>query len=233
MAISANSVPVRDAAIRLGVSERRVRAMIDSERLPAEKIAGVWWIPQAALAARARGGSRSGRSLGADNAWAALLLASGERELPWLSRQARWRVSAALRDHGVAGLSGRLGARGRARTYSAHPGELRYLAERPELMLTGERAVDAHGLGLQGGESLNAYVSSDLLPRVVEEHALEAVALGDDGNVVLREVPSGIWHRVGRRVAPLAAVLVDLAESDDPRSRRIGTQGLKQLDERL
>ena len=232
MATPANSTPVRDAAARLGVSERRVRAMIDSGRLPAEKIAGVWWIQRSALAARARGEARSGRSLSAGNAWGALLLASGERDLPWLSRQARWRVSSALRDQGVAGLIGRLGARGQARTYSAHPGELRYLGERRELMLTGASAADAHRLGLHGGESLDAYVSSDALAHVVEEHALEEVPLGDSGNVVLRAVPSALWERVGRRVAPLAAVLIDLAESDDPRSRRVGTQRLEELDGR-
>jgi excisionase family DNA binding protein len=232
MATPTNSTPVSEAAARLGVSERRVRAMIDSGRLPAEKVAGVWWIPQSAVAARARSGSRSGRSLSPDNAWAALLLASGETEVPWLSRQARWRLSSVLRDQGVKGLVGRLGARGWTRAYNGHPGEFRYPGERSELMLTGASAAEAHRLDLHGGESLDAYVSSGSLARIVDEHALEEVPLGEPGNVVLREVASGLWERVGRRVAPLAAVLVDLSESDDPRSRRVGTHGLKDLDER-
>ncbi len=161
-----------------------------------------------------------------------MLLASGESNVSWLTRQARWRLTSSLREQGIAALAGRLGARARMRNYAAHPGELRHLAERPELMLTGASAADSYGLGLHGSESLDAYVSCDSLTRIVLEHALEEAPLREPGNVVLRELPSGLWERVARRVSPLAAVLVDLTESDDPRSRRIGSRGLVDVSER-
>ena len=97
-------------------------------------------------------------------------------------------------------------------------------------MLTGSSAADAHRLGLQGGDAVEAYVSSDSLARIVDEHALEADSLSEGGNVLLRAMPDDVWKRVQRKVAPLAAVLVDLSESDDPRSRRVGLAGLDSLD---
>jgi excisionase family DNA binding protein len=226
----ADSVPVGEAARRLGVNEQRVRAMIASGRLPAEKLGGVWWIPQRALA-RDRGAAVSpGRPLTAAHAWAALLLASGENGLAWISRQSRWRLRSALRAAGVEGLVGRLVNRGGPHAYQAHPGELSYLTERPEVMLTGPSAADAHGLGLQGGGELHAYVPAAALDRIGNEHALESADFSGTANVVLRAVPDDVWEHVLRPVAPLAAVLVDLIEDPDPRARRVGTAGLRRLD---
>jgi len=46
---------------------------------------------------------------------------------------------------------------------------------------------------------------------------------------VLRELPDGI-PRFRDRIAPLAAVALDLAEQADPRCARIGNRVLRQLD---
>jgi hypothetical protein len=43
-------------------------------------------------------------------------------------------------------------------------------------------------------------------------------------------VPNDIWVRVHRPVAPIAAVLVDLAEHLDARARRVAQQGARRLD---
>jgi excisionase family DNA binding protein len=172
MASITDSVPVGEAAQRLGISEQRVRAMIASGRLPAEKLGGVWWISQRALACERFAAPSPGRPFTAAHAWAALVLASGENDLSWISRQSRWRIRSALRSSGVEGLSGRLVNRGAPHAYQAHPGELSYLAEEPEVMRTGPSAADAHGLGLHGSDELHAYVPAAALDRIRSEHAL-------------------------------------------------------------
>ena len=60
---------------------------------------------------------------------------------------------------------------------------------------------------------------------IVAEHAL----LGGPRAVTVRWVPDEVWAEVDAaagRVAPRAAVLVDLLESDDPRARREAARAL-------
>ena len=79
---------VHDAAKRLGVSDRRVRALIDSGRLRAERLGRAWMIDPNALAS-VHGERLAGRPLGPEAAWAELL---GEREAPDLdASMARFR----------------------------------------------------------------------------------------------------------------------------------------------
>ncbi len=75
-------ISVSDAAKRLGVSDRRVRALIDSGRLRAQRLGRVWMIHPAALGSV--DGERSpGRPLNAESAWAELL---GDRDAPFADR---------------------------------------------------------------------------------------------------------------------------------------------------
>jgi excisionase family DNA binding protein len=69
---------VHDAAQRLGVSDRRVRALIDSGRLRAQRLGRVWMIEPSALGS-VDGERAPGRPLNADSAWAELL---GDRQAP-------------------------------------------------------------------------------------------------------------------------------------------------------
>lgn len=75
---SVPSVSVSDAALSLGAGEQRVHAMISAGSIDAEKIAGAWLIPATSLARLAASYRQGGRPLSAANAWALLLLASGE-----------------------------------------------------------------------------------------------------------------------------------------------------------
>lgn len=69
---------VHDAAERLGVSDRRVRAMIDSGRLRAQRLGRAWMIEPSALGG-VDGERSAGRPLSPDSAWAELL---GDRLAP-------------------------------------------------------------------------------------------------------------------------------------------------------
>jgi hypothetical protein len=224
--VSVPSLPVSDAAQRLGVSEQRVRAMISAGSIEAEKVAGVWWIPAASFAMLTVSHRQGGRPLSATSAWALLLLASGE-PVEWASSKVRSRTAATLDDHGLGGAFGKLGRRAARHVYEVHVAELSRLAGSADLMLGGVSAAGAHKLGLQGGDELEAYVAAGAIAGIAKRHGLVA---GGEPNVVLRAVPDEIWSIVRRRVAPIAVVLADLAEHSDARARRVAYDRAGRLD---
>lgn len=69
---------VAEAAERLGVSDRRVRALIDSGRLRAQRLGRIWMIEPTALGS-VEGERSPGRPLSAEAAWSELL---GDRDAP-------------------------------------------------------------------------------------------------------------------------------------------------------
>jgi hypothetical protein len=82
-------------------------------------------------------------------------------------------------------------------------------------MRTGISAADL--VGVYGGtRDIEMYAPAGYRDAIIDEHALE---LGE-GPVLLRGVPDALWPAVRRDVAPVAAVLVDLLEHEDPRARR-------------
>src|SRR4051812_43271646 len=66
-------IGVQEAAARLGVSDRRVRALIDSERLAARRAGGRWLIDEAGLS----GGVVASRPMSPRMAWAFIVALSG------------------------------------------------------------------------------------------------------------------------------------------------------------
>lgn len=224
--ISVPSLPVSDAAHRLGVSDQRVRAMISTGVVDAQKVAGTWWISAESLARAVAQSRPAGRPFGPESAWSLLLIASGE-PVTWASPRVRWRASVALREKGLAESFGKLGNRAVRHAYQAHPAELPRLAGREDLMLGGVSAAATHRLGLQGGNEVEAYVAADAIEHVAQRHGL---ARGSETNVVLRAIPEGLWPVLRRPVAPLAAVLADLDEHTDPRARRVGHERAVRLD---
>jgi hypothetical protein len=224
--VSVPSLPVSDTAQRLGVSEQRVRAMIGAGSIEAEKVAGAWLIPAASVARLVASHREGGRPLSAASAWALLLLASGE-PVGWASSKVRSRMAGALEEHGLDGAFGKLGRRAARHVYEAHVAELSRLADSADLMLGGVSAASAYKLGLQGGDELEAYVAAGAIEGVAKRHGLVA---GGEPNVVLRAVPDDIWSIVHRRVAPIVAVLADLAEHSDARARRVAYDRAGRLD---
>lgn len=225
--VSVPSVPVSDAAHRLGVSEQRVRALISAGAIEAEKVAGSWWIPAQSLARQvAVGRSSGGRPLSPEGAWALLLTASQE-PVEWGSPRMHRRVSVALSELGLSGSFGKLSNRAQRHAFAAHPSELGRLLESSELMPSGVSASTAHRLGLQGGDGVEAYVAASAIQRLAAQHGL----LHDrESNIILRSVPDGLWTVLHRPIAPIAAVLTDLAEHADARARRIAHEEAARLD---
>jgi hypothetical protein len=140
-------------------------------------------------------------------------------------------VRQSLKARGLNELKLRLAQRAEPKRFFAHPGELKRLQSRPDLAKSGISAAGAYGLDLVAGAEVDGYVRAGDLAAVERDHALEP-AEGMDGNVLLRVVPDHAWHLSGR-LAPLAAVAIDLSEEADARSSRAGKKAIDGIERAL
>jgi hypothetical protein len=204
-----------------------VRALLAAGQLAGDKLGGRWVVSQESVQARRRIPQARGRQLHSANAWSALLLASGERSQLGEQRD-RARVLALLDDRGIQGLRPRLRDRAVVQRFYGHPGVLAHFTDAGPLCRSGASAAGAHELGLVTGEEVDAYIADHDADAVAKQFGLEPRDAG--ANVVLRLLPPGLERVASGRVAPLAAVAVDLAEQPEPRAARIGHQVLERLD---
>jgi excisionase family DNA binding protein len=223
---------VPQAAERLGLHPTRVRRLITSGDLSAQKLGRDWLIDVESLE-RLRAADRPrGRPLAPAHAWAILWLASGEPQLQamaadWLEP---WTISRLRRamDRGTWRLRlPLLRRRAQLATFSIQPADaLRLLADR-RLVATGASAAHVHGFGAMTTEVVEAYVAAGDGEPVRKLHRLTS-----DGRPNVRlHVIDGDWpFPPGSRHAPRIAVAADLAEGNDPRRREAG---LTYLAERL
>lgn len=114
-------ISVPEAARTLELSPARVRAMASQGQLPALKIADRWLVERSAVEQRRMQKAVRGRRFTPWNAWALLLLASGE-DAPELDPSVRSRLKRALALEGFGDLAPRLGNRADVSMYRAHPG---------------------------------------------------------------------------------------------------------------
>jgi hypothetical protein len=189
----------------------------------------VWLIDRASIEQRRAHRAPAGRPLSASNAWRVLLLASGEGIGEDADPVVRWRVREALDRRGLDGLRGLLRRYAAPRCFWGLPGELRRLRKRDDAVLAGSSAAAGHHLDLLSGDRVDVYVSASRAPGLQREHALQPAA-GVEANVVLRLVPDEAWPLLaGRRLAPLAAVAIALAEHPDPRAARVGRELIERI----
>jgi excisionase family DNA binding protein len=217
---------VAEVAERLSVNPSRVRAMLASGVLGGEKVGGRWLVHDDSVSARERCPGERGRQLSAANAWGVLAIASG-KPASWLSASKQRHIRGLLDERGLFRFVPRLRHRARRLEFFAHPGVLRHLAASAEIVRTGASAASAHELGLVAGDELDAYVAEASLSDLADRWALEPRRR--NANLVLRALPDGLWP-FDERIAPIAAVVVDLAENVDERSLRIGRHHLEALD---
>jgi excisionase family DNA binding protein len=225
-----NPIAVPEAARLLKLSPSRVRLMASKGQLPAAKIGDRWVIEREAVEQRRLQKPPRGRRFTPRNAWAILLLASGE-EVPALDSVNRSRLRKALALEGLKGLEPRLRPRAEIFNYQAHPGEIAYVLEDEALLPSGISAAGSINAGILPGREADGYIAQSQLQSFVAEHALLPADVG--GNVQLRVVPVDLWvsfELSGRAVAPPAAVALDLAEDPDPRSRAAGRNALRDVD---
>ena len=221
-------VSIREAARRLQLSPRRLRALALAGRIPARRIDERQWVVDvdvAQLAAYAR--HAPGRPLSARSCWALLAVADGHEPAAGLSASERARArerARALADVPVGWLSGRASIH----RFAAHRGVLDHLAEDERLVLGGGSAAQHHGADLIALERVEAYVREADLEPLVAGYALRP-ALAGAANVLLR-VPGRAWpFGSASRIAPAPTVGVDLVDAADERSVRAGRALLRRL----
>ena len=216
-----NLVSVDQAARALGVSPRRVRALIASQRVPAVRIGRNWALDRSLL--RSHGLRRGGRPLSAANAWALLVLLNGS-QAPWLDAFSRSRLKRRLLSR--AWLEKALeSSEPRAAIYSWRvlPSDLPKL-QHYGLVRSG-LAAPIPGLDIVPMDNeLDGYVSSKALAQI--EKQLRPAKSPDNPNVVLR-VPSQPWILSQGPIAPPAVVAADLLAHRDSRVARAGRKLLQ------
>lgn len=212
-------VSVAEAAEELGVSERRVRQMLDDGSLTGRRIGRSWVIDLAEVHRRGRRPAPKGRPWSPRSAWALLAVLDGEPSA--LSPTERSRARRRVRG-GIEPLVDRLRARADERSFYAHPGVLSRLAAEPEIVRGGVSALVDHGLDLVVESEFDGYVRGRDLDAVVSRFALDGEA--ERPNVLLRVVSDDCWpFAPDQRVAGRAVVAADLLDSDDTRTARAGS----------
>ncbi len=219
-------VTVAEAASRLGVTADAVRRLIRAKELAAERIGRSYLLRVDDVERRVDLAPASGRRLTPAHAWGLLALAAGDPAPPWLDRVTRYRLRRLLDERGLAGLRSRLTARARRLNYRAHPSQLARLRSDPAVMLAGASAASQLKLGPLAGEMVDVYVDELELENVVNRHHLRA---SRDPNVVLRVVPRFTDRWARPHIAPVSAVVLDLLDDPDPRTREAAEQALATL----
>jgi excisionase family DNA binding protein len=220
-------ISIPQAADVLRLSPGRVHALVAHGQIPAVKVGGRWLLERGEVERRRRQGALRGRPFAPHNAWALLRLASGE-DPGELDSSVRSRMRKVLANERLEGLAPRLARRGELLYFEGHRGEVPYVVRDPRLVASGVSAAGAHGLDLVSGQEVDGYIRAGAVGKLAADHALRPGSRG--ANVRLRAVPDRAWSFPAEaRIAPLAAVALDLAEDADPRSAAAGREALASL----
>jgi hypothetical protein len=218
-------VSVADAATRLGLSERRVRALAAKGQVPAQKIANRWFVEVDRLSERRRSAGARGRPFSDRHALGLLFLASGE-DPQWLSAYEKWR----LRRYALPRLSDlmpRLNQRAGVHSVRAPESLVKRLANDPNFIRSGVSAADHYRADISSRSVLDGYYKERAFKNLVYRYALQPVPEGE-ANLVVRGIEDDTALS-RRQFMPVAVVAADLADSADARTRRAGMQLMRGL----
>ena len=230
-----SDLSVAEAAQRLQVSPRRVRALLEDGRLQGRQVAGRWLLPSRAVDHRQRAAPASGRPLSPASAWHALaILAKADDFISHLpapvKSRARGRAEALRNISPSAEVARRwqsaLARRAEIYEYYAHPSVLQRLLDDPAVVRSGISAVGDHGAGLMVLSGAEGYVLSRDLPHLESKYALNPNIDAAQANVrvhVVADDRAAEWLFL-HRVAPAAVVAADLVERDSSRDRAAGVK---------
>ncbi|CAN5163671.1 hypothetical protein BH09ACT10_BH09ACT10_11100 [soil metagenome] len=206
------NISVNDAAKRSGLSPRRIRELIASGRLQAERVGASWIIDEAVLASFE---PRIGRPMSSRNAWGLAQLFAGEHpsvspsELSRL-RKRRNELVRADEDRVAQILRSWMAERAERRLYRVARPDLPSLLADDDLVVSG---LSDPRSGLSAAGMAEGYVLADKLDALIRRHLLiEADEL--NSNVVLH-----VSDQPVEAVSPFL-VAADLAEYNSPRENQ-------------
>lgn len=223
-------ISVAEAADRLGVNVQRVHQRIADGSLPAERVGHQWVIDQIHLE---RLDTRpAGRPLSAKSAWLMVRLSvaghaerdrastAAERSLAQMRLNrlllcAAWPVDDAAGVPDAIARQVRVLMRSRAQRHELQvsPRDLSALRGDSRIRLAGLSRPDS---GIASGDIVEAYVSADVMERLLHDYLL-VTAGPDDANVVLHEVDPTVASQLDLLLDSWLVLAADLAEHQRPR----------------
>ncbi len=212
---------VTAAAEMLAVTPQAVRDLIAAGELGAQRIGRMFVVPRSQVELLARAPRPVGRPLAPATAWQLIAVLSG-RSPRSVGTTRPGRLREQLCRGNAAELAARLKVRARPQDLDLTTGTWRRLLEDPRVVPSGA------GLSL----TLDAYVTAEALPAVVERYRLRPVGQRQvAGPFVLRAVPRSVPASLAPRRprAPEAAQLLDAFESADADRHTEGSLGLARL----
>lgn len=228
----------REAAARLGVSQARVRALVNSGGLTARRVGTLWLIDSASIEHQrslTTAGATS-RAMSPRVAWAAADLADGGTAA-WLSATQRSRLRRRLSSTTEVDVVRRwMNRRGSTvHRYKVGPKDLTALLTDSRVVRTGISTVESYRLGLGTGGAADVYVSSEDLGQLVKGYVLLPTGRG---NLTVRVDDSGPNRAASRTIdgqlmVPRLIAGADLADDTDARTRSAGRRLLTQVLEEL
>lgn len=197
---------MKEVAAQLGVSERRVRQLIDGGALPARRVAGRLLVEEAGIP-RSR---PVARPMSPRIAWAFIRLLSSEtvpdvsdRELARLEGKHR---SLLASPRPAVLLRSWLRSRAQLLRLAVSSSDVEELLEDPRLVPSGISDAQSE---MSAGREAEAYVRPGDVEQLMADHLMAAV------------IPANVWlHVVDRPIArpvPIGLVIADLADHDRAR----------------
>jgi len=207
----------KEAARRLGVSQTRVRQLIDAGDLAADQIGGRWIVSDESLYRLNSRQRPGGRPFSPRIAWGVLSEISGV-DPHWLTAPERSRIRRRVADRDWLSLAPRLRSRSTVNRLRSHRSVPAQLVANSRIILGG---VSAGFAGVIAAGECEGYVREDEFTGIVDRYLLEPSEA--DANVLLRVVPLQEWRfQPTQHVASSAVVAFDLLDAGDPRSVEAG-----------
>lgn len=222
-------IAVEEAAQRLGVSESRIRQLLNAGDLSGRRIGRAWLVDGDDVARLQGQQRRAGRPVGPKRAWAIVDLLSGGSG-PWLSYSERSQVRsyvARLDEPSADEWRSILRGRNEVRPVRAHPAALARLAQLDQVLVSGPAEAARRGFDLVAvGEPRPEFY----LPIIEWSQISRSLALqpSNDADLVIHH-PVAVWPFDGRDAVPDAAIAADLLDSAEPRAVRAGQLRLNEL----
>lgn len=212
-----------EAAGRLGITPRRVYALIRDDRLRAQRIGGRLLIDRRDVDARLGGAPAVGRPFSARRAWAMILLAAGD-DPRGIDASTRSKLRKLLRDRDLWSMRSKFVDRAERRPLRAHSSDIAKLEAEPGVVRTGARCAAEAGLGLIASDApLELYADRATAERLTQRYRL---APSPRPNVVLRILPDEVRAWLHGPLAPRLAIALDLADDQDSRAQDVARESL-------
>ncbi|MHB1091202.1 MAG: helix-turn-helix domain-containing protein [Ilumatobacteraceae bacterium] len=233
--MSLDLLSTKEAAAQLGVTARRVRALIKQGDLDAVRAGRTLLIEPESVARHQARGRAPTRPLSPRMSWAALLSEIGTTDVErvskafGLSSSERGRLMN-LRRRPTADWTWLARRRAHTHRYAVRPAYLADVVSTSGVVPSGISALDYYNVNLTTrANTAEVYAQAHVVETLAREFALRADAAGNLIVHVLPEIDAVMQFLEGRTTMPSATVAIDLLEAGESRARRAGLELLDHL----